>query len=62
MANREAQQAIAAYVATHPTFTLRQIAEKLDCHTSTVSRIARRYGVARQRTELNMHDVAKLED
>ena len=61
MAQKEAQATLAAFVAAHPELTLQQIAEKLGCHLCTVSRIARRNGVCRQRPPLSMDDVAKLE-
>lgn len=62
MAQKEAQTKLASFVAAHPELTLQQIAEKLGCHICTVSRIARQNGVRRQRSPLNIDDVAKLED
>jgi DNA-binding MurR/RpiR family transcriptional regulator len=61
MTRQEARQKVAEYITANPHFSYRQIAEKLQCSLSTVSTIAREFGVSRQRAALSEADLSKLE-
>jgi hypothetical protein len=56
----EVRQKIAEYLKANPELTYKAVAEKLHCAPTTISSIAREFGVTRQRKALSEADLIAL--
>jgi predicted XRE-type DNA-binding protein len=60
MTRKEVRQKIAEYLKANPELTYKQASEALHCGQSTVSTIAREYGITRLRKPLSESDLNNL--